>query len=380
MTPRLLQLLALTSLSVAGFAYEDDEEFIEEFFDDEEIAYISQSDSETPPSSDEEHRVQYQLPYQSARPQFADQGVGLFFSGDFLYWQAEEGGLAYAIATPFDGTVTGTIGKVSRLQPGYEPGYRLKSTYQLPYDQWDLSFSWVRYQASTSSHLAPSGDVGIFPFWLCLTNEPVGIASQATSKAHWKLNFNTLDFNVGRMFQIGEHFSIKPYLGFKAAWIEQKLTAFYGDLNSFSSFIGSVRSKNRCNFQGYGAELGIDGKWDLGAGFDLFGAIEGALFWGNFDIAMYEKNNGVAPELRSSLSNHLHEVIPELGAAAGVSWERNFFSDRLYLNIHVAWEEQIWFRQNQMTRFADTYNLGKVINHLGNLTLSGWTIGATLGF
>ena len=379
MTPRFFQLLAMTSLSVSIFAYEDQEEFIEDFLDDEEMAFIAEMEPTASPQHEKSAQT-HPAEFNSARPQLSENGAGLFFSGDFLYWQAEEGGLGYAISSPLDGENTGTIGKVSRIQPSYEPGYRLKTTYQLPYDQWDLSLSWVRYQASSHDHISPLANNSTFPFWLCLLNDPVGRFSTSSSKARWKLNFNTLSLDLGRMFNLGKHFSVKPYLGFKAAWIEQKLTVLYTDLTSNSTPIGSVRSKNRSNFQGYGADCGIEGKWDLGAGFDLFGTLEAALLWGSFDLAKYEKNIGVAPQLRSTLSNHIHEVIPELGASAGVSWERYFLSDRLYLNIHVAWEEQIWFRQNQMTRFTDTYNLGKVINHLGNLTLSGWTIGATLGF
>ena len=383
MTSRFFQVLALTSLSISAMAeYDQDLYFDDDSFLSDDLDLIAQVDASDDPQHDQKSDVQSGH-FVSARPKLS-KGAGLILSGDFLYWQAEEGGLSYGLQsenhsilpllqqpTPFQGV----DGKVSRIQPEYEPGYRLSLAYQLPYDQWDISLSWARYQSSSHDHISQKANQVVFPYWLSRNFAPLA----QNAKAHWDLNYNTLDFDLGRMFYIGRCFSIKPTLGFKAAWIEQTLIVLYGNVVFSNNNAGpDVRSKNRSTFQGYGVDLGFDGNWKLGAGFELFGSCNAALLLGNFDLALFEKNIGLGP--RSKLTNNIQEVVPELGFSAGLCWERSFFSDRLFLNIHVSWEEQVWFNQNQLSRFVDAFMEGLIINHLGDLTLSGWTIGAAVGF
>ncbi|MBS0653775.1 MAG: hypothetical protein JSR39_09685, partial [Verrucomicrobia bacterium] len=343
MTLRFFQVLALTSFSISAMAeYDEDLYFDEDSYLSDDLDQVALVDSSDAPSFDQKSDAQL-ANFASARPNLS-KGAGLILSGDFLYWQAEEGGLSYGLqsenhtilpllrrSTPFQGV----DGKVSRIQPEYEPGYRLSMAYQLPYDQWDLSLSWARYQSSSHDHISQKADQVVFPYWLSLNFAPLA----QNAKANWTLNYNTLDFDLGRMFYLGRDFSIKPTLGFKAAWIEQTLTVLYGNVVfSTNNATPNVRSKNRCTFQGYGVDLGLDGNWKLGAGFELFGSCNAALLWGNFDLAIFEKNIGLGP--RSKLTNNVQKVVPELGFSAGVGWEKSFFSDRMFLNVHVSWEEQ----------------------------------------
>ncbi len=348
--------------------------------------------AQTNTTSTSDRRVQpYAPPYASARPRLW-RGLDVIFFGDYLRWKAQEEGLAYgfqsinptalglnALNDPF----LGASGRVSRVHAGWEQGYRIGATYQFPgkyhcsHDQWDLTSAWTRFTSLSHDSIPFVDGKVVFIYWA----EPNDAPLATSAKAKWKLWFDVLDINLSRAFYLGKHFSVKPYAGFKAAWIRQDLTLRYLDIHFNNGTTPSLISKNRNHFQGYGIEMGMDGKWRLWGGFHLFGKFESALLVGRFKLSTYEKEPGTQVTIpRTKLKGLNKEISPMLAMQGGMGWETQFRGNRFYFNIHAAYEEQLWFNQNQLSRFVTDFNEGMTFSQMGDLSLSGWTIGAMLGF
>ncbi len=380
MKPPLLQavaaLLVLTSsLSAATEDYDDSEEEIEE----------GVSPMETSDASPQQEFSQYP----SARPILGKEW-GVVLSGDFLYWKTQEGGLAYALPSPNftcfpplqqSDPSKGVDGKIARLSPGYAPGFRLGLDIELPKDDWELSFSWTSYHNTHHSSVFAHDDQVVFPFWLNFSFAPIAMSA----KADFRLHFNTVDLVIGRSAYVGQFLSIRPFAGFQAAWIEQNFNINYKSITFFTGEITppllttpKISIKNQNFSQGYGLKMGMDSKWELAWGFYIEGDAAVSLLRTDFDIKQHEYN--ADGSTRSKIKDDFKLVTTVLDLYGALAWEWRFHDDRCYIQLHGGWEEQLWFSQNQLNRFLDNEDVGAMENERSDLSFSGWTIGAKLGF
>lgn len=347
----------------------------QEFFDENFIALEDQP--RTMPIKQEGNS------FLAPSPHFS-KGWGIVLNADFLYWKAKEEGLSYALSSP-NFTTTGLFaqsdltkgvkGKISRLDPGYEPGVRLSADFFLPRDHWDLELSWTYYRNTHSSHKTAHPPHVIFPFWLNANFDPLSIKAHA----HWNLTLNNFEMTLGRAFCAGKFFSIRPFAGFQAAWIEQHLNINYETV-SFDNgqTTPRIKSFNKNDTQGYGITAGFETKWELRYGFSLEGDFSGALLWTDYDLHQHEKNGDNS--LRTRIKDNFHQITAVLNLFAGLNWETQFHKERFYLQFHAGWEEQVWFDQNELNRFINNHNVGSTANLQGDLSFSGWTIGGKFGF
>jgi len=315
----------------------------------------------------------------SALPKFHGRW-GVVFFGDFLYWKANEEGLDYGLQQPFTPDFRkGPVGTPSSISPGYESGYRVGADILLPYDSWDFLAQWTSYGNNSRSSIGEKTSEFISPFFLNGNFNPTSLGA----KAKWHLDYDVLDVELGRSFFVAKHLSIRPVVGFRAAWIEQELKVDYIDVSFRNApFQQIIKSKNRNHFQGYGMRAGIDTKWPFWRGFSFLGNVAGSLLWSDFSISQFEKNADDSPRTHLRDKQILITAVVEM--FGGISFETQFHRDRFYLSVYGGWEEQVWFDQNQLNVFLtnsiDGNAIGVVETLQGNLTLSGWTIGAKFGF
>lgn len=324
--------------------------------------------------------------FASAQPHLKSNwgGWSVQLSGDWLYWKAQEEGLDYSVQGT-DLEVAGTAfvalrGKPHQVSPNYHSGYRLSADVVFPHDVWDAKLIWTRYQNHKSDTTSLIEDLEVWPVYLNSVNLN---AAGDEAKAKWKLNFNVLDLELGRSFFIAKHLSLRPFVAFEAAWIEQTLHTKLYDVDALGGFSTSLITGNNHNkFKGYGLRAGVDSKWPVAWGLSLFANLSYSLLSSVFDISQFEKNADHTP--RTHLDDTLHVTTQNFQMAGGVNWEMLFYKERLSLNLHVGWEQQVWFDQNQLNMFFSRGNPGSYVgateNQQGNLSLSGWTVGAKLGF
>jgi len=313
--------------------------------------------------------------------------VGIYFTGEFLYWNGELEGLDYVIRSkspsgaasnlPFDIAPTMKDGKALYPDFSWDPGFRIGIGYHIPHDQWDIYLDWTRFQndASNSSH-PPSGG-SIDGTWL-LTS----FGSAATfASAHWKLDYDVLDLELGRSYYLTKALSARPFIGLRGVWIDQHYrTAYHGITVSRGFFlppaITNIQLKMKNDYKAFGLRAGSDLDWAFNRHWSLIGEASVCLVYGFFDVSQRSSvSNPIAP-FQIDSKEEFHTTKANFEVAIGLQWNAYFANDRYHLAIAGKYEFIEWFNQNQLTRFSGTYRYPAY----GNLMLQGATLSARFEF
>lgn len=319
---------------------------------------------------------------------------GFYCAGDFIYWMAKEDGLQYALTGLLVNT-NSTVsisdqGEVSHPKVEWDPGFKIGLGYVIDPNVWDLFVNWTWYRTDADGGVeGPNAlnDESIFAeevFSRFLFNV------LQTANADWNLQYNTLDFSIGRQFAIGTHLGLKPFTGLRAAWINQTYRIHGFAIGSSPPVENDM--KNKANFRGVGFWSGIAATWNFNRYFSLFSQNSFSLFYGLSRSSERLSNTGQgAGGLSVHTTNNIHSMKSELEFSIGLRFEMPFNADRFLFAFDVAWEYLNWINMNRfyIPVTGTDPNLGfpplaqysgqfSYIN--GDLGLMGLTAGAKLAF
>ncbi len=308
----------------------------------------------------------------------------LFVELDFLYWFAKQEGNQYAV-TGSALTVPGTEDPNTHLTPGpvkagkvYEldfrmsPGFKVGTGINLAHGQWDvfLEYSYLHSHAKGSTH-SNNLNAGIIPMFSYAANNSIlsdatynngsaGFVSEAES--NWTLNFNNINLELGSNANPLNNLSLRPYLGIQGSWQKQIFNTTYqvSSITNVNDVLGKNTVAFHQHFWGVGLRVGIDGVWKCYSHLDLFGNFAAAVLWGQFNCKSrsYDTNNEISPPYQDVLitnqANDLSSLSPLVDVEIGIqsAWT---FESKYRLVAQIAWENQVWFFQNQhSSSIADT--------------------------
>lgn len=289
-------------------------------------------------------------------------GWNFIITAEGLYWVASEDGLYYAQSGASSGDTFSFNGHLERIHPRWQPGLRLGFGGNVPYDDWVTSLTWTYYRAHQTDRTRGS--------LLLLWAEPNLMASYAA--AEWTLDYNLLDFELGRPFLAGAHFSVYPFFGIRGAWLDQD---FHVKSAATVNAPLTTRIKLENDFSGAGIRTGVNIRYTLEGNWSFFGLASGSLLYGDFDLGFREKGN---PDLVDKDSqNH---GLPSVQIAGGARWDAFFAQGRYHLALYAAWEQNYWFNFNKMDHFQGSTNSGVLSKNNGALSLQGGTFGLQFYF
>lgn len=267
----------------------------------------------------------------------------IYVAGEWIYWRTREGGLEYAVerSSNSPGVYTDAVSK--KLNIDWQSGFRVGLGVHLPYDGWDIFVNYTDFRPDESSHASGS----VFPLLVYQGQFPVSNVTDA--HGHWKIDFQTLDVEVGRAYYIGKSLILRPNIGIRGAWIDQHAHFTYkgGDIPSGQEY--SVSDKN--DFKGAGIRAGINSNWYFGAGISFNCDLFASLVAGHFDLSQDQKQLDVEV---IDLDTDLNQISPNAQLFLGLSWDRNFYHNKCHFGLTVGFETQYWWRQNQIEHFTDS--------------------------
>jgi hypothetical protein len=317
-----------------------------------------------------------------ARPQVRN-GADLFITADALYWIAHEDGIPIAIENEgqgFTANLSDADGK--NLDWNWDWGFRIGVGYNTPHDGWDLGLTWMRVYGRAHEHKHVSSNNALWPTFThpaaSLNGANLGLGPYTKSHAHWKLQLNQIDLDLGRDFFVSKWLTLRPYFGLRTDWIHQKLEIHYNRFQGVSGRDYEVELKN--NFWGLGVAAGLDTQWGLGGGWSIFGNAAFAILYGFHDLDREDELSNIIESTFVDLdsSYRVSRTIGDL--QLGLRWDKMFDKDRYHLGIQAGWEHHIYFGQNQFPRFVDDSALGDYVANQGDLTFQGWTLAARFDF
>lgn len=297
---------------------------------------------------------------------------------DWLYWKVQQDGLLPGI------TATGVIGETESVfttrshRPNFkwDNGFRVNLGYEMPCDSWDLNLSYTYMPAKASvTSVVAEGDITFTPAPQLADFAPVFPSNTIVGMASkWNLTANNVDLDIGRTVSFGENLTVRPHVGFRATWFDQKYRSVIA-LTPGETTVSAVALSLKEKFQGYGVEAGLWTDYKLGCGLSLVGHFGGSILYSRFNVTREGALTTTVtigdqpPVVVSSTlirnSETLYTATPSLDYFVGLQYA-DTLCDMLF-KARLGFEQHVLFDTN---RFLSS----------GNLSTQGLTLGLDVGF
>jgi hypothetical protein len=315
----------------------------------------------------------------SSRYQVED-GWNFFLNTEFLWWVAKEDGLYYA-QSGYTGVLTSAIppdgtknfdGHLQKVKPHFRPGFRLGIGGNMAYDEWDIFLNWTWFK----SHARGDSRGLLLTLWghPDVSDPGSNLDGASSAKAKWALHYNVLDLEMGRSFWVGRHFSLRPFLGIRGAWIDQHFNIDY-DFTTTPQTDGKLRAES--DFEGGGVRAGMDMRFALLGGWSFYGIASASMLYGFYDCDFHEHWESVEV---AKTRDGFHNAASSAQLALGVRWDTYLHKDRYHCGLYAGWEQNIWFGVNKMNHYFHSLSEGNLQQMNGDLSLCGGTFGVRFDF
>lgn len=294
----------------------------------------------------------------------------LVLSLDYLYWFSSQ-----EVASIWADVIT--IGnntsswKADGFNFNWDSGFRVGVGYNFNYDKWDTLFTWTWFETDAEHSIPFESNASISPEFDAAFLS--GDRPQSMS-AKWSLFLNMFDFELGKSLWITKCFFLRPFLGIKGGFINQKIHAKYYDLIINHVSTNDLALENlKNNFSGIGPLLGFSTKWRVKSFvynfFDIFGDFSIATMWGDWVCKDFYKNS-------INRTSSVNMKDSKLGAFMfkgfmGLEWDLKI--KKSCFTTKLGYEMQIWLNQLRIA----TFQLQRLHN---DLTLQGITLNCRLDF
>ena len=292
---------------------------------------------------------------------------------DYLLWFANQSGLHYP---------TTATGSSPHLNSNWDSGVR--ATIGVQPSRWDTRLAYTYYSTHSNDQVSANPET-------ILTSYP-STAGVFKVSAKWSLNFNRLDWEVGRKILFGRNFSLRPFFSLEGLDADQKFhlntKTISLDLSTGLPLTDVINAKNKNSLLSIGVRAGFNAGFRLGAGFEFYGNLAGSILWGQFKLKQhYNQTDFYSPSGSATLvdqSKHLSQKdsIFNCDLGIGFDWKHHFEKSKLDLLLTFGWEQHFY---TDMLRFQDFYlqqvSAGTAdYSSNGNLSLSGFSFGVALGY
>lgn len=339
--------------------------------------------------------IQYNPP---AGPQLCD-SYNVFTEIDGFYWFTKEDNLDYAIKdqNPFNASTTfnplfpfgnspSNNAKVINVQGSWDFGFRAKIGAFFC-DKFDLQLIWTRFHTDVHSHVSTNSNQRLFTTWIYpnTDSDPAGsfvnsFGEAAAANAKWTMHEDLIDLEWGRDSWVGKCLSIRPYVGLRSCWLKQNLNLNYLNIPGITNLdiagLAQISIHTKNNFWGIGPRGGLNSFWKFNDSWGIYGDISTSLIWGYFNVRMKEQDFPDALPVRADIARVFSAQKANLEFRVGIEWNHTF-CERYRLLLALGWDEQIWFKQNQL--FTVFSNESVIIKN-GDLMFSGVTLSGRWDF
>lgn len=292
---------------------------------------------------------------------------------DFLYLQPFEEGLVYAIrndvrqgAGGADGTPGGPL---IDLEPRWQPGVRIALGYA---PSFTARVVWTWFHANTADHaqcnLSLPG-TGLQSVWV----PAIDVSTLYDSAAfRWKLDFDILDVELGKRYEVSPHLSFNPICLFRVAWIDQAFDAHYGASDSASAMN---------DFRGIGPGFAIRSEWGFAHGWGIFFGSGFALLYGQF-ATHYGISLPTLPaeSLINGVDQNFHRLTANADFSAGVGYGRCLSNGRWRVGGSLNYETHLYWNQNLLSQPLGSDAPALLLQQARDLSIQGFSLRAYFEF
>jgi hypothetical protein len=288
-------------------------------------------------------------------------GIGLSFTGEYLYWKAEGVHNTFAYVNNNLPLSPLGLGEAKDVNTDWSSGFRLGLAYKLPYDGWEIGADYTFYRADGENSVKNDPTVnpfsGITP---AFTPALLGGPGFWTVAAKEDFSFDRFNVEIGRKSKLSDTLSVRFFGGPSVVWldVDAKVKALpYGSTPPFSNGLGYYYKTNMESTL-YGVRAGADGEMKLKQGFSFVGKAAGSLLIGDLDVSEKygydaDGNGAVGPgEAFGDTKHTFSHIVPAIELEAGVAWEKKLL-DGLNFKVFAGYQFSQYF--NALERIDAPY-------------------------
>jgi hypothetical protein len=270
-----------------------------------------------------------------------------FVQGSLLYWQAQIGGIADGVKGVRS---SGGVSPVQVENPHFpwDIGFALGIGTCFTHDEWQLLLKWTSFKTHANVSQTASLPYVLAPSWT-LPQEDSSFFQKANQ--HWRLHLGLVDLFLNKAFYISSRVDLIPQIGLRFGSIRQKCHLEYIGEEQVD-----VRTKNK--FWGIGPVIGLRSEYSFKQWGFFAEAYAGGLY-GEFYVHQAETERLGVHQVFGSLA-------PFTEGSMGFYWK----SPQKW-TVEMAWDQRVFFSQNQWLRFLSSSQKGCFAANQGDLTLAG---------
>lgn len=278
---------------------------------------------------------------------------------DPLYWRATEN-VDFYHSSNLD--ATNLVIGFKTITYDFAPGFRVGAAYE---GNFDTKLYYTKFY--TRAKDSASGN---------LTTEYLGgrlaqttpTSFYKTGQADFRINFNMIDWNVGKHFDVSNTLMLRPLVGLEAGVINQTFnTNFQGQYTPSTGITNNnfaLTENITNNFFGIGPKIGIESKLVFFQKNDfvysLVANFETSYLWGSWNIRDIQQNNSSGTVIVNVANRDVGSLGLQGMMGAGLNY-KNF-------SMKLAYELSDWTNQCQF--FDDETGTKNTDLYLQGLTLS----------
>lgn len=301
-------------------------------------------------------------------------------SASFIFWQPIQENMKLGVLSDTSGALDLVNGNEIDLDYKYKPGFKVGIGMDFDYDNWDtfIEYTWLYGQEKVSKTLNPNNTlINILPAWQMA--DFLDPAYNGSSSETWSLHINLVDWDLARSYYVGTKLAVRPFMGVRAAFINQKVDVSY--INTDAAYIAvwpSTFVHQSSSSWGVGPQAGLSSDWMLGGGFAIHGKGEFDILFTQYDLKSKQTSSVLVANQYIINQNNANYLRTHLELALGLGWERYFANNKSRVKLSADYSFQTFFNQNMFRRTVSTQAAGISFLPNGNLYLQGLT--ATVGF
>jgi hypothetical protein len=315
----------------------------------------------------------------------------MFVTGSFVYAQAKEENLTYAESRLTDSSGTNTVitDSFSTLSYDFEPAFKVGLGFVVGCDNWDFYAEYFRYHASvgSGSFSAPNdtNEVAVRTCWYLNPFSSLAVedgAGAISANTSWRLNLDSVDFNLRRRYFVGQCLVFQTAVGLRARWIDQKQDTTYQAVSE-SNGTTTVVVNNSSDSWGIGPRAAIDTEWYFCGAFRFFGNAGMSILYTDYDSIKSNATRDVTdisvPSSESySSSRDFCFLRPDASIALGLGWGDYWCCNDWFFDLAVSYEFHTLWNQNVLPQLNDCSQ--DPSSFFGDLYIHGLVITARLDF
>ena len=316
----------------------------------------------------------------------------VFVTGSLLYWIPNQDAMEIAsfntisngIGNPQIPLVAESLVQSSEFKPGFTIGMGV----HFGFDKWVgyLEYTQFHQHCMTSAYPSDYRANTDTPVWQIVdwftasAAAPFTLAQSADSK--WRTKIDLLDATLSRPYYLGSQLTITPFSGLRAAWIRQnfRLEIEEVDITVVPVAWNPIVSRNRSNSWAVGPRAGCNARWLIRSGLRFEGDIGASLLYTRFTrVAHSEDSSTVLGQTLSTRLINFNTVRPMADMKIGMGWGSYFDGQNYHIDLLVAYDFNIMWRQNMMRSLVSTTYINTT-GPAGDLTLQGASLQARIDF